>query len=139
MGSLYIEALGCVPVLLENLCGMSFSGTCLCLGGAWFQCRCLMRSCQLTFPGVRSSLVFQDLDLSLLLLVFSIIFTLSSRFIHLYSTNDKISRLKMKSFSTMRSTQRCTELHGEEKKEQGDRGDQGEMRWNQKRREQDIQ
>ena len=27
MGSLYIEAQGCVPVL-ENLCGMSCSGTC---------------------------------------------------------------------------------------------------------------
>ena len=28
MGSLYIEAQGYVPVLLENLCGMSCSGTC---------------------------------------------------------------------------------------------------------------
>ena len=28
LGSLYIEAQGCVPVLLENLCGMSYSGTC---------------------------------------------------------------------------------------------------------------
>ena len=28
LGSLYIEAQGCVPVLLENLCGMSCSGTC---------------------------------------------------------------------------------------------------------------
>ena len=28
MGSLYIEAQGCVPVLLENLHGMSCSGTC---------------------------------------------------------------------------------------------------------------
>ena len=39
LGSLYIEAQGCVPVLLENLCGMSCSGTCWPLGGAWFQCR----------------------------------------------------------------------------------------------------
>ena len=31
MGSLYIEAQGCVPVLLENLCSMSCSGTC----GPW--------------------------------------------------------------------------------------------------------
>ena len=31
LGSLYIEAQGCVPVLLENLCGMSCSGTC----GPW--------------------------------------------------------------------------------------------------------
>ena len=28
LGSLYIEAQGSVPVLLENLCGMSCSGTC---------------------------------------------------------------------------------------------------------------
>ena len=38
-GSLYIEAQGYVPVLLENLCGMSCSGTCWPLGGAWFQYR----------------------------------------------------------------------------------------------------
>ena len=36
MGSLYIEAQDCVPVLLENLCGMSCFGTCWPLGGAWF-------------------------------------------------------------------------------------------------------
>ena len=34
LGSLYIEAQGCVPVLLESLCGMSRSGTCSSLGGA---------------------------------------------------------------------------------------------------------
>ena len=28
LGRLYIEVQGYVPVLLENLCGMSFSGTC---------------------------------------------------------------------------------------------------------------
>ena len=39
LGSLYIEAQGCVPVLLENLRAMSSSGTCRPLGGAWFQCR----------------------------------------------------------------------------------------------------
>ena len=36
MGSLYIGAQGCVPVLLENLCGISCSGTCWPLGDAWF-------------------------------------------------------------------------------------------------------
>ena len=36
---MYIEAQGCVPVLLENLHGISCSGTCWPLGGAWFQCR----------------------------------------------------------------------------------------------------
>ena len=39
LGSLYIGAQGCVPVLLENLCGVSDSETCWPLGGAWFQCR----------------------------------------------------------------------------------------------------
>ena len=39
LGSLYIEAQACVPVLLEILHGMSCSGTCWPLGGAWFQCR----------------------------------------------------------------------------------------------------
>ena len=28
LGSLYLEAQGCVPLLLENLLGMSFPGTC---------------------------------------------------------------------------------------------------------------
>ena len=48
----------------------------------------------------------QDLDLSLLLLVFSLIFTVASKLLHLYRTIDKTSRLKMKSFSTVRDTQR---------------------------------
>ena len=39
LGTLYIEAQGYFPVLLENLCDMSCSGTCWPLGGAWFQCR----------------------------------------------------------------------------------------------------
>ena len=39
LGSLYIEAQGYVPVLMEDLHGMSCSGICLPLGGAWFQCR----------------------------------------------------------------------------------------------------
>ena len=36
LGSLYIEAQVCVPVLLENLHGMSCSGACWLLGGACF-------------------------------------------------------------------------------------------------------
>ena len=48
----------------------------------------------------------QDLDLSLLLLVFSLICTVTSRLLHLYSTVGKTSRLKMKIFSTVRDTQR---------------------------------
>ena len=36
LGSLNIEAQGCVPVLLENFHGMSCSGTCWPLDVAWF-------------------------------------------------------------------------------------------------------
>ena len=66
LGILYIEAQGYVPVLLENLCGVSFSGSCWLLGGAWFQYRCggfLMSSYRLMFPGVRNSLVFSGFGL----------------------------------------------------------------------------
>ena len=37
LDSLYIGAQGYVPVLLESLPGMSCSGTCWPLGGAWFR------------------------------------------------------------------------------------------------------
>ena len=77
------------------------------------------------------------MDLSLLLLVFSLIFTVVSRLLLLY-TVDQTSRLKMKSFSTVRNTQRGSHSYME-KREEGDRGDQDEMRWNQKRREQASQ
>ena len=63
LGSLYFNAQGCVPVLLENLHGMSCSGTCWLLGGAWFQCRSggfWMSSYQLMFPGVKSFLLFSS-------------------------------------------------------------------------------
>ena len=76
------------------------------------------------------------MDLSLLLLVFSLIFTVVSRLLLLYSTVDKTSRLNMKNFSTVRDTQRSSQLHGAEKREGGVRGDPNDMRWNQKRREQ---
>ena len=39
---------------------------------------------------------------------FSRILTVASRLLHLYSTNDKTSRLMVKSFSTVRDTQRGT-------------------------------
>ena len=70
-----------------------------------------------------------------MLLVFSLIFTVVSRLLLLYSTVDKTSRLKMKSFSTVRDTQRGSQSYME-KREEGVRGDPNEMRWNQKRREQ---
>ena len=39
LGSLYVDSQGYVPALLENLHGMSCSGTYWLLGGGWFQCR----------------------------------------------------------------------------------------------------
>ena len=66
LGNLYIEAQGYVPVLLENLCGMSYSGTCWLLGGAWFQCRYggfWASSYRLILLGVRNSLVFSGFEL----------------------------------------------------------------------------
>jgi len=56
------------------------------------------------------------LDLSLLLLVFSLIFTVVSRLLLLYSTVDKTSRLKMKSFSTVRDTQRGSQSYLEKRR-----------------------
>ena len=70
-----------------------------------------MSSYQLVFPGVRISLLFQVLDLSLLPLVFSPILTVASKLLYRYSTNDKTSRLKMKSFSTVRDTWRGTQSY----------------------------
>ena len=58
----------------------------------------------------------QDLDLSLLPLVFSLILTVASRLLHLYSINDKTSRLKMKSFSTVRDTQRGSQSYMEKRR-----------------------
>ena len=77
------------------------------------------------------------MDLSLLLLVFSLIFTVVSRLL-LYCTFDKAFRLKMKNFSKVRDTQRGSQSYME-KREEGVRGDPNEMRWNQKRREQASQ
>ena len=66
LDSMYIEAQGYVPALLENLRGLSCSGTCWLLGCAWFQCRYggfWMSSYGLMFPGVRSFLVFSGFEL----------------------------------------------------------------------------
>ena len=51
----------------------------------------------------------QGLDLSLLLPVISLIFTVVSKLLLLYSTIDKTSTLKMKSFSTVSVTQRVSQ------------------------------
>ena len=66
LGSPYVHAQGYVPELLENLRGMSCSGTYWLLGGGWFQCRYgafWMISYYLMFPVVMSSLVFSGFGL----------------------------------------------------------------------------
>ena len=88
-----------------------------------------MNSYRLIFPGVLWC--SQDLDLSLLPLIFSLILTVASRLLHLYSTVDKTSRLKMKHFSTVRDTQRGSQSYMETR-EEGDRGVQEDNRGNQK-------
>ena len=80
------------------------------------------------------------MDLRLLLLVFSLIFTVASRLLHLYSTVDKTSRLKMKSFSTVRDhSEMFMELYSEEKRKDGERGGQEEKGANQKERDRSSQ
>ena len=76
--------------------------------------------------------------MSLLPLVFSLILTVASGLVQLYSTIDKTSRLKMRSFSTVMDTQKGSQSYME-KREEGDRGDQEDKRGNQKRREQASQ
>ena len=56
------------------------------------------------------------MGLSLLPLVFSLILTVASRLLHVYSTNGKTSRLMMKSFSTVRDTQRGTQSYMEKRR-----------------------
>ena len=79
------------------------------------------------------------MHLRLLLLVFSLILTVVSRLLLLYSTIDKTSVKDEKFLHSEGHPERFTELHGEDKREEGFRGDLNEMRWNQKRREQASQ
>ena len=58
----------------------------------------------------------QGLDLSLLLPVFSLIFTVLSKLLLLYSTIDKTSRLNMKSFSIVRDMQRGSQSYMEKRR-----------------------
>ena len=66
LGSLYVDAQGYVLALLENLHGMSCSGTYWLLGGGWFQCRYggfWMVSYSLMFHVFRNFLVFSGVGL----------------------------------------------------------------------------
>ena len=56
------------------------------------------------------------MNLNLLPLVFSLILTVPSRVLHLYSTDDKTFRLMMRSFSTVRGIQRGTQSYMEKRR-----------------------
>ena len=105
-------------MLLENLRGMSFSGTCWPLGGAWFSVGMEAFDELINVSWSQAGVLWcsQDLDLSLLLLVFSLIFAVVSRLLLLYSTIDKICRLKMKSFSTLRDNLRGSRCYMEKRR-----------------------
>ena len=57
------------------------------------------------------------MDLSLLSLPFSLIFTVASRLLHPYSTDDKIPKLMVKRVSTVRDTQRGSQSYMEKRRE----------------------
>ena len=67
-------------------------------------------------PGVRSSLVFSGFGLKPPVSGFRSYSYSSLKILHLYSTNDKTSRLMMKSFSTVRDTQRGTQSYMEKRR-----------------------
>ena len=75
-----------------------------------------MSSCRLMSPGVRCFLVFSTFGFKLLPLAFSLILTVASRLLHLYSTDDKTSRLMVKRFSTVRDTQRGSQSYMEKRR-----------------------
>ena len=56
------------------------------------------------------------MDLSLLPLAFSLILTVASRLLHPYSTDDKVSRLMVERFSTVRNTQRGSHSYREKRR-----------------------
>ena len=60
--------------------------------------------------------MFSGFGFKVLLLVFSLIFKVVSRLLLLYSTIDKTSTLKMKSFSTVRATQRGSQHYMEKRR-----------------------
>ena len=64
------------------------------------------------------------MDLSLLLPLIGLIFTVVSKLLLLYSTIDKTSTLKMNSFSTLRVTQRGSQRYMEKRRGRRDLEDE---------------
>ena len=75
-----------------------------------------MSSYKLMFPGFGSSLVFSGFGLKPPASGFQSYSYSSLILLHLYSTNDKIARLMMKSFSTVRVTWRGTQSYMEKRR-----------------------
>ena len=70
----------------------------------------------LMFPGVRSSLVFSGFGLKPPASGFQSYSYSRLRLLHLYNTNNKTSRLMMKSFSTVRGTSRGSQSYMEKRR-----------------------
>ena len=75
-----------------------------------------MSASRLMFPGFRISQVFSGFGLKPPAFGFQSYSSVASRLLHLYSTDDKTSRLMMKIFSTVRDTQRGTQSYMEKSK-----------------------
>ena len=80
--------------------------------------------------------MFSSLELSLLPLAFSLILTVTSRLLYLYSIDDKNIQVNGETILYSEGhSDRFTQLHREEKREEGDRDDQEEKRGSQKGRD----
>ena len=112
LSCLYLGAQGCVPccwrICLVCL-ALELVGSCVVLG---------FSVCMEVFDELLSmnDPWSQGLDLSLLLPVIGLIFTVVSKLSLLYTTIDKTSTLKMKSFSTVRVTQRGSQRYMEKRR-----------------------
>ena len=78
-----------------------------------------MRCCQLMVNGVTNFLVFSSFRFKLLSLAFSLILTVASGLLHLYSTDGKTSRLIVKRFSKVRDTQRGSQSYMKKRRGSG--------------------
>jgi len=116
LGSLYIEVQAWVSVAREFawyvlLCNLFALGWCLVSVKVWTR---LMSSCRLMFPGVRSSQVFSGFGLKPPASGFQSYFYSSLKtspsIQHLYTS------IKMKSFSTVRDTQRGSQSYMEKRR-----------------------